>query len=355
MMQSRWPGFDAMRKLTPEEATEFAARVAELTKAGLPLGSGLRALADELPGGRLPRVLGNIANRMDAGDDLMDALESQGACLSSHLRGLILAGLRSGRLTEVLEEYVTLQHNQSELRRRVRITLAYPFILLLLVTGLAVFFGFFAVPMFVEIFLDFEVKLPFITMIVVEGSRPLACFLMGLIGLLIALPFLLQWMPLAGWAWPALYYLPMIGSLLRWSQLAQFSRLMGLLLEQDVALSDALRITAAGLRDASLARGCRLAAKETERGYPLAQSLTVQRRFPTSMTAMIHWGQQANALPDAFHGITDMIEGRIRSQGTLFEAMLLPIMLLGIVLFIGIFVIAMFMPLISLIDSLSGG
>ena len=57
MMQFRWPGFDSLRKLSPEEATEFAARVAELTKAGLPLGAGLRALADELPGRRLPRVL----------------------------------------------------------------------------------------------------------------------------------------------------------------------------------------------------------------------------------------------------------------------------------------------------------
>ena len=57
MMQFRWPGFDSLRKLSPEEATEFAARVAELTKAGLPLGPGLRALADELPGRRLPRVL----------------------------------------------------------------------------------------------------------------------------------------------------------------------------------------------------------------------------------------------------------------------------------------------------------
>ncbi len=143
--QFRWPGFDSLRKLSPEEATEFAARVAELTKAGLPLGAGLRALADELPGRRLPRVLHDMADRLDAGDDLLGALESQGASLPVHLRGLMLAGVRSGRLAEVLEEYVDLQHSQSELRRRVWITLAYPFILLLFMTVLAAFAGVYVV------------------------------------------------------------------------------------------------------------------------------------------------------------------------------------------------------------------
>ena len=137
--------FDSLRKLSPEEATELAARVAELTKAGLPLGAGLRALADELPGRRLPRVLRRLADRLDAGDDLLDALESQGRSLPAHLRGLMLAGVRSGRLAEVLEEYVDLQRSQSELRRRVWLALAYPFILLLFMTALAAFAGVYVV------------------------------------------------------------------------------------------------------------------------------------------------------------------------------------------------------------------
>ena len=69
-MQFSWPSLDASRKLSAEEATELAARVAELTKAGLPLGDGLRALAGELSGRRLPHVLRVLADRLDAGDDL---------------------------------------------------------------------------------------------------------------------------------------------------------------------------------------------------------------------------------------------------------------------------------------------
>ena len=116
----------------------MAARVAELTKAGLPLGPGLRALAGELPGRRLPHVLRAMADRLDAGVDLAATIEAEGRRLPTCLRGLVLAGIHSGRLAEVLEEYVDLQRSQLELRRRVWLSLAYPLVLLLAMTLLAI-------------------------------------------------------------------------------------------------------------------------------------------------------------------------------------------------------------------------
>ncbi len=64
---------------------------------------------------------------------------------------------------------------------------------------------------------------------------------------------------------------------------------------------------------------------------------------------MIQWGQRAPALSDAFHAAAEMFEGRARSQGTLLQTMLLPIMFLAILILAGFFVIAMFLPLIDLI------
>ena len=281
MMQFHWPGFDSLRKLSPEEATEFAARVAELTKAGLPLGAGLRALADELPGRRLPRVLHGLANRLDAGDDLVGALESQGRSLPAHLRGLMLAGVRSGRLAEVLEEYVDLQHSQSELRRRVWLALAYPFILLLFMTALAAFASVYVVDAFAEDIQGFRNQLACddggghqriaAGDVVLRGpGRPCRSWFRSCFG----------WRPRAGWVWPVLYRVPMVGPLLRWSHLAQFARLMGLLLEQQVSLPDALRLTAAGLRDANLARGCCRVADDTEKGRALDESMAAQAAVP---------------------------------------------------------------------------
>ena len=347
------PGFDSIRKLSPDEATELAARVAELTRAGLPLGAGLRALADELSGRRLSRVLHRLANRLDAGDDLVRALESQGRSLPSHLRGLMLAGVRSGRLAEVLEEFVDLERNQTELRRRVWLSLAYPFILLLSMTALAAFVCVFLVDGFAKIFYDFGTALPAMTVLVINTAWPMMWFSIGLVSLSVAIPLLLWLAPGASWLWPVLHRVPLLGPLLRWSHLAQFARLMGLLLEQEVALPDALRLSAAGLRDSNLARGCRRVADDVEKGRALCESMAARRQFPASLIPLVQWGQQAPALADAFRAAAEMFEGRVRSQGNMLDFILLPIIFLAIVISVGFFVIAMFLPLISLVVKLS--
>jgi type II secretory pathway component PulF len=169
----------------------------------------------------------------------------------------------------------------------------------------------------------------------------------------VAVPLLLWLAPAAGWVWPAVYRLPMVGPLLRWHHLSQFARLMGLLLEQEVPLPDALRVTAAGLRDANLGRGCCLTADDVEQGRPLDESLAARRQFPASLIPIIQWGQRGPALPEAFRAAAEMFAGRSRSHGTLLETMLLPIMFLTVLLFAGFFVIAMFLPLICLIRMLS--
>jgi type II secretory pathway component PulF len=348
----RWSPFDSLRKLSDDEATELAARVAELTKAGLPLGDGLRALADELSGRRLPRVLRNLAQRLDAGDDLVVALESQGRSLPAHLRGLVVAGVRSGRLSEVLEEFVDLQRSQLELRHRVWLTLAYPFVLLLFMTLLAIV-SVYITDSFAKIFKDFGTQLPAMTIVAIHSAQPMAWFSVGLVGLFMAIPLLLWLAPRASWIWPLLYRTPMLGPLLRWNHLAQFARLMGLLLDQKVAMPDALRLSAAGVRDGSLARGCRDAADDVERGRVLGESLAARRQFPASLIPLVEWGQQTPVLADAFRAAAEMFEGRVRSQSNLLDAMLLPVMFLGIITFAGAFITAMFLPLIALIQRLS--
>jgi len=351
-MQFHWPGFDSLRRLSAEEAAELAARVSELTKAGLPLGEGLRALADEVPRRRLRLALRALADRLDAGMDLAEAIEQ--VALPPHLRGLVLAGLRSGRLAEVLEEYVDLQRSQAELRRRVALSLSYPIILLALLTGVAVFANVYVIDGFVKIYKDFNTTLPDLTLVFIHSSWPTACGLIILLAAVLAIPILLTVAPRTREIWPIVHGVPMIGPLLRWSHLAQFSRLMGLLLEQQVPLPDALRLSADGLRDSDLASGCRRVADEVDGGRALYESMAAQRQFPPSLIPLVEWGQRAPALADAFRAAAEMFEGRVRTQGIFLEALLLPIMLMLTLCLVGAFVVALFLPFISLFQVLSG-
>ena len=78
--------------------------------------------------------------------------------------------------------------------------------------------------------------------------------------------------------------------------------------------------------------------------------MAAKRQFPASMIPVVEWGQRAPALPDAFRAAAEMFEGRVRSQGSLLEAILLPIMFLVIVAFVGMFVVAM-MSAVDFLDS----
>ncbi len=354
MTHFNWPGFDSLVKLSDEDSAELAARVADLTKAGLPLSAGLRAMADdELSGGRLRSVLHALADRLDAGADLATAIESQGARLPLCLRGIVLAGLRSGRLAEALEEYADLRRGRQELRRRLWLSLAYPFFLLVAIALMAMVARFWIIAQFEKIYLDFNADLPAVTEFVFNVSLPFVWFMVVLVALFGLIPLMLAAMPDVRWIWPALYEIPMIGPLLRWGNLAQFSRLMALMLEQSVPLPDALQLTAAGLSDANLAYGCRQTAEDVERGQSLSESMGRRRQFPASMTPLVKWGERTPALDDAFRATAEMFEGRITTQGSLLESIVLPVMFLLIVTFVGFMVISLFMPLLRLITSLS--
>jgi len=339
--------------LSTEDAVELARGLAQLTKAGLPLAGGLRALARELPGGRLPDVLRAMSSQLEAGATLDSVIKAQGPRFPAHLRGLVLAGLRSGRLADVLEEFVDLQRAQIELRWRLWLSLAYPIVLLSILTLLLAFLQFVLTPAFVRIFNDFQTQLPLMTQFFLRTAGPATWFLAGGLLLLATVVLLLAAMPKAAWVPPLLYGVPLIGPLWRFGRLVQFSRLMAVLLEQEVPLPEALRLSAAGVRDAYLAEGCRWVADGVEAGRPLAECLTSQRRFPPSMIPLVDWGQRASAMADAFRASAEMFEGRVQTQGIFLETVLLPLTFLVIVLFIGFFIVAMFLPLISLFQALT--
>jgi general secretion pathway protein F len=339
--------------LSTEEAVELARGLAEMTKAGLPLAGGLRAMARDLPRGRLPEVLRQMSSQLEAGATLDQVIQAQGRRFPAHVRGLVLAGLRSGRLAEVLEEFVDAERAQIELRWRIWLSLAYPIVLLSIIAILLVFLQVVIMPTFVGVFQDFEVSLPAITKLFLQTAGPVTWVLGGALVLVAAAAFLVAAMRRVAWVPPLLYRVPLIGPLWRFGRLAQFSRLMGVLLEQAVPLPEALRLTAAGLRDAYLAEGCRQAADGVESGRPLAECLASQPKFPPSMIPLVDWGQRARAMADSFRASAEMFEGRVQTQGIFLETVLVPLMFLVIALFIGFFIVAMFLPLISLVQSLT--
>ena len=340
-------------RLSAEDAAELAGQVAELAKAGLPLAPGLRALAEETPRRGVASALRGLAGQLEAGASLEAAFKSQGSRLPAHLRGLILAGIRSGRLPQVLERFVAVQRDRIELRRRLWMTLAYPVVLFSLLLALFVFINLYVVPKYVPIFEQFEAELPAMTQLLVWTSTTGVWILLGLVAVVAALLTVACTIPRPFWPRRFLYTVPVIGPLWRASGLVEFSRLMELLLGQRVPLPEALRLTAFGLRAPELAAACRAAAREVEAGRPLSECIAGRWPFPATLRPMVAWGQKASNLPEAFRAAGEMFEGRIRVHHTLLECILPPIVFLFIVGGVSFLLLGLFMPMFRLVQALS--
>ena len=340
-------------RLSAEESVELAAQLAELGRSGLRLPEGLRAAAGELPGRKLPETMRQIAADLERGEALDRVLADRSRRLPADLRGMVLAGVRSGHVVEVLEEFVDLKRERIELRRRIWAALAYPLLLLVMMAVLFLFLKIFVVGQMAAVFEDFEAELPTLTEFFLWFSDYAGWALLVLAGLFGAGGAMLITLGRLPWVARAQYLVPLVGPLWRYSRLSQIARTVRLLLVEGVPLDEALRTAGDGLPDGYLRRGCRRVAAEVESGRPLSECLADAEAFPASMVPLIEWGEANNSLAGAFEAIAEALDGRVQSHDTLIGSVVLPVVFLLVVGFVGTMFVALLMPMISLIQRLT--
>ncbi len=214
---------------TAAESAEFAEHLAALTRTGLPLVSGLRSLAAELPSKRLRRPLVDMADGIERGASLDAALVGVASRFPAPLQGLLVAGSRSGKLADVLGQYVRYANLGASLRRRFWLAVAYPVFLLTALAALYVFVCMWIVESFQFILKDFGVEPPAITRVffwMADATRlhgPSFVLTGALLGAVAFAAFRLGMGPAERRM--VATGIPMFGPLLRWSSLAEFCHL----------------------------------------------------------------------------------------------------------------------------------
>lgn len=340
--------------LSTEEAAELAGEVAGLADAELPLAPGLLAMAEELPKRRLRRLLRWMAARLEEGRSLEEILEALGNRFPAHLRGLILAGQRNGRLAHVLREYVAIQGRQIELRRRVWSTLAYPCLAGTFFLGLCLLFGLYVVPMMGHVFDEFEMELPWLSLMLFWGGDRGSVLLITPPVVAVAAALFVLIGPLVPGLRKAAYWIPYLGSTRRWRELAEFSRLMEILLDQRTPLPEALKLAAAGAGAAHLSAACRQSAQWVARGGALVDCVDRHWSFPPSLRPFLQQAARGASLARSFGAAAEMFERRITSYATMWEVILPPILLALIGLLVGFVILGVFLPMLGLMESLTG-
>jgi type II secretory pathway component PulF len=343
-------------RLNGAETAELSRQIAGLANAGLPLAHGLVALGEELPRGRLRRSMNELAGTLESGVTLDEALEKQRDRIPPHLRGLVIAGVRTGKLGDILSRFSEYVAVGSELERRLWLSLAYP--ILTVCTALALFFFVcvILVGQFEAIYQDFGIPLPRMTVGLIAIARfmrtawaPIVSvagivFVTWLVGRVLLKPPLRR--AIAG-------RLPLIGRVWRATSLAEFCHLLALLLESQLPMPEALRLTGEGVQDSDIDASCRGMANQVELGRSLSQAMQTARRFPVGLPRLVRWAENQESLPEVLHMAGAMFEARGRTYAA-FVGTVLNVICVLVVFNMVLFVPALFLPLITLISRLSG-
>lgn len=339
--------------LSPEETQELVENVAQLSAAELPLAPAFRAAAEESDSPRLARVFASLADQLERGQSLEDALAACPAALPSHVTGLVQAAIQTGHLGPALTELVEHYRDTGALRQTVRDGLAYPLLVACLATAVVGFILAYVAGGFRKIFDEFGVELPPIT-VAVFALREIGGLLLPVVLIVIVFLGLLLRGRLGRAGWHRLAgSMPVVGPLWHWLCLMEWIGLVRVLIRNGMPLLDALRFSADGVSNANVTQVSQSLADGVARGRSLSQAMASERQVPATLVPLVHWGEQAGALEDSLELSCEMLEDRVRMRAFWLHAALPPVLFISIGCAVLAVVTALFLPLIKLISSLT--
>ena len=325
-------------------------QLGDLLRAGVPLLRALRLLGRGKSNVRLAATWSAVADAVQDGDRLADAMARHPAIFPDVQVAMVRAGERGGFLEDVFARLSTFIENQAEMRSKVIGNLIYPVILLTVGFGIVIAALIFFVPKFKK----FHVK----------GELPAATrFLMGVSDLLVErwplmLLALVAAAAFAWWAWhrPALQRrvrdaelrVPQFGALVRAICVARFTRVLGTLLANGIPMIQAMTIARDAAGHPRLVESVERATEAVRSGEPLAQPLADSGFFEPDVVEMISVGESANNLPTVLGGVADTLERRVdRTLGVVVKLMEPALLLFLAAVVLSIF-LALVLPMLQL-------
>lgn len=340
----------------------FCRQLATLINAGVSLVRALTVLERQSPSYRLGQIIRDVAQNVQEGMAFSRALANHPKVFSNLFVGLVRAGEVGGVLDETLDRMATFLEKDLELRRKVRSAMTYPTIVIIFATGIVIFLCTWIVPKFMKLFEDLDIdpsQFPLPTRILKAFSDFLIhkwwMLILGVVLFFIAVVnYVRTRTGKRQYDWLKLH-VPVLGPINHKVALARFARTLGTLLNSGVPILQAMDTVAEAIGNDIVAKAIMDARMAVREGARISDPLENSRLFPPMVVHMIAVGEETGALDQMLHKIADFYEGEVDAALESLAATIEPILIVvlgGIVLFI---IISVFLPLITIIQNLSGG
>jgi type IV pilus assembly protein PilC len=350
-----------------KKLTLFTRQLSTLQDAGLPLLRSLQILEGQQKPGLLKSILGQVCEDVEAGTTLSDSMAKHPKAFDRLYCKMVNAGEIGGVLDLILQRLANFMEKAQRLRRRIIGAMIYPTVVIciavLIVTGIMIF----VIPKFQEIFNDFEVELPGLTLWLIDASMWVAGK---------ASPD--QNIP--GWVWiissPFLVFfffklirktgpgraatdivrikIPVIGNLVKKTAVARFTRTLGTLISAGVPILEAIMITRDTSGNYVYEQALTKVHDSIREGETFAGPLREAKVCDAIVVNMIDVGEETGDLDTMLMKIADNYDEEVDVAVQALLSLLEPLLVVVLGTIVGTIVLALFLPLVKMIESVSG-
>jgi type IV pilus assembly protein PilC len=335
-------------------------QIASSIEAGMPLKETLAMLSRESRNPKLRSLLHFLEREIGEGSQLSEAMKLFPNIFPPVHLAVIRAGEESERLGPAIEELAEQAETFSNMNRRFASALVYPAVIGTFALALLNFSFAFVVPKFMGLFSDLGIReLPTITRFAFFVARWIVPATALIILAVLALVFViaLQRKAASGRllldSWKL--RLPLVGQIVEKSALARFAGTLGLLLDAGIELPRALDMAAEGTGNGTVERILRNVSIDVERGRSLSESIDSHQAMPPTMAWRIGVGEQSGALSESLIKISKLYARQVDSLVTSLAGFMEPMLIIFVGSGVFMLVLGMFLPLVAVIQNLSGG
>ena len=347
------------RAVDPKDLAVFTRQFSVMIGAGLPLVQCLDILGTQQEDKHFGEVILATRSDVEGGASLADAMKRHPKAFDALFTNMIAAGEAGGILDAILKRLATYIEKAVKLKGQVKSAMIYPIAVVAIATVVVGAILWKVIPTFATLFAGLGADLPLPTRIVIALSNGLVRYGPFLIAGIVGIGFVLR----SYYATPGgrrvidgiVLKLPVLGVLMRKIAVARFCRTLSTLLASGVSILEALDITARTAGNAVVEDAIYVTRKSIEGGETIAAPLRQTGVFPPMVVQMIGVGEATGALDTMLSKIADFYEEEVDVAVAGLLTLLEPLMIALLGGVVGGIVIAMYMPIFSLISELTGG
>src|ERR671916_836659 len=346
------------KKVKPDELTIATRQLSTMVSSGMSLLRALYVIEEQTESDPLREAFIEVRKDVEAGMSLSEGLKRHPKIFNELYVAMVAAGETGGILDSTLIRVADQLEKDDALRRQVKSAMIYP----MLIGGFALVTLFalvaFLVPVFEKVFEDFGGDLPAITKFTVMLSHLVTGKWYVLIGVtVLTIAIFRRWKRSergrVQWDRFKLKIPMKIGDIVQKVALARFSRTFSGLIAAGVPMLEAIDITGRTSGNRVIEMAMEEVRESVKRGGSLTQPMTqVREAFPVMVTQMIGVGEETGALETMLSKVADFYEEQVEAAVKALTSILEPVMIVIVGGIVGFIVIAMYLPMFKVYDSI---